>query len=153
VKNSLLQLAFGLAVLILGAAAEELLPKVLGVGFPVVLASVPVLAAGRGSILTRLVLAVVAGALEDALSGLPVMTSVSYFLAVTFLVDRLDCSRILVPLAYPCYQLWLAVWSDVTGGGVFTRLFLSVPVGAVTAMAAGWLIAKARKGAAVDEQD
>ena len=36
-KNDVLQLMFGVLALVLGAGCEELLPKALGVGFPILL--------------------------------------------------------------------------------------------------------------------
>ena len=88
-RNSFLALAFSLVVLCLGAGAEELLPKALGVGFPVLLMAAQVVAV-RWSLAAAMVFAVAAGGLEDALSSLPPMTSVSFFLLAVALVRRSD---------------------------------------------------------------
>ena len=76
--NSLLQFVFALGVLCLGGAAEDMLPKVAGVGFPVLLSAVLVMATRR-PIVPAVLFAVAAGACEDALSSLPLMTSPSTF--------------------------------------------------------------------------
>ena len=67
-RNSFLALAFSLAVLCLGAGAEELLPKVLGVGFPVLLMAAQVLAV-RWSLAAAMVFAVAAGGVITASAG------------------------------------------------------------------------------------
>ena len=151
-KNSLLQLTFGLVVLIVGAGLEEMLPKFLGVGFPILLTAVQFMSLGPFASVA-IVFAALAGATEDALSSLPLMTSVSYFLVVALLVRRLGLPRGVSVFAYPCYQLWLAVWSSGLGGGIFNRLLLSFPLGVVTSVAVGVLVCGARRGAAIDEQD
>lgn len=152
-KNNFLQLAFGGIVLILGAGLEELLPKFFGVGFPFLLSAVPFLASRRSPVAIGLALVVSAGAFEDALSGLPLMTSVSYFLILAVFCRRLDLPWTGVLLAYPCYQLWLVIWSGLPQGELFIRFLLSLPVGAVTALLTGVIIVRIREGAALDEQD
>ena len=85
---------FVLAVLVLvsGAAFEEMLPRAFGVGVPVLLAAVLSLSARQVGPFA-LAFAVVAGAVEDALSALPPMTSVSYFLAAALLLRRFGSAR------------------------------------------------------------
>jgi len=147
VNDNFRQFVFGFVALVIGAAAEEILPKFLGVGFPIVLTAVQALAAVV-TLPMAIVLAVVAGALEDALSSLPVMASVSYFILVSLSVRGVGLPRLSALLTYPCYQLWLAVWTNGPGGGIFSRLLLSLPIGGLTACVVGTLVVwMAGKGA------
>lgn len=150
-RNSLLSLAFSLAVLCIGASAEELLPKAFGVGFPLLLASVQVQAV-RGSLVSAMMFAVAAGGLEDALSSLPPMTSVSFFLLAMAFARRAELPRAVTLLTYPAYQVWLFAWTGGLGGGVFLRILVSLPVGVATAFAVGWAIRLAERRAAIGEQ-
>ena len=150
-RNSFLALAFSLAVLCLGAGAEELLPKVLGVGFPVLLVAAQVVAV-RWSLAAAMVFAVAAGGMEDALSSLPPMTSVSFFLLAVALVRRSDLPLAASLLTYPAYQVWLSAWTGGLGGGVFGRILVALPVGVATALAVGWAIRIAERRAALGEQ-
>lgn len=152
-RSNLLQLAFGLIVLVLGAGAEEVLPKFSGVGFPVLLASVQALARGFGSMPLVVAFTVLSGAFEDSLSSLSPMTSVCYFLVSALLARRLGFPRLLILLTYPCYQLWLSVWTSGLGGTLFVRLLLAVPLGAVTVAAVDAALAAAWRGGALGEQD
>ena len=68
-KNDLVQFAAFLLVLIVGAAAEDLLPHFLGVGFPLLLAALLVLAP-RLKPMNLIAFAIAAGAMEDALAVL-----------------------------------------------------------------------------------
>ena len=147
-KDNLLQTVFWLLVLVVGAALEELLPKFFGVGFPVLLATVQLAACGR----MPFALAVAAGGLEDALSSLPMMTTVSYFVLTLALVRGFGFPRAAAALTYPCYQLWRSVWTGGLGGGIFVRLLLSVPVGLLTAAVVGRAVDWLRGKAAIDEQ-
>ena len=149
--NSIVQIVFAAIALVLGAAFEELLPKFFGVGVPILLTAVLFMSARRtGSF--ALVFAVAAGVLEDSLSFLPPMTSVSAFLTAAFLTRRLGWAWPFLVLVYPCYQIWLSVWVVGIGGEIFERVLLSCPIGLTTAfvieMALDWLCRKA----AVDER-
>ena len=84
-----LAMVFGV---VLGGAAEELLPKFAGVGAPVLLSICLVGAQGR-SVFAAGLLAVAAGVFEDTLSGLPFFLSASYFLAGAVLVRFGGLSR------------------------------------------------------------
>ena len=150
-RNSLLALAFSLVVLCLGGGAEELLPKVLGVGFPVLLASVQVVAV-RGPIAAAMLFAVAAGSIEDSLSSLPPMTSVSFFLLAMAFARRAGLPAAASILTYPAYQVWLSAWTGGLGGGVFGRILVALPVGVATALAVGWAIRTAERRAALGEQ-
>ena len=133
-------------VLVLGAAAEELLPKFFGVGFPVLLAAVSPLLV-RCTRAEGLAFAAAAGAMEEALSSLPPMSGVSFFLAVAVLARRCGFPGLVSGLAYPIYQIWLSVWFASIGGGVFGRVLLAFPIGFLTAVAVqaamDWLCRKA----------
>ena len=133
-------------VLVSGAALEEVLPRVFGVGVPVLLMSALFFSVRRSGS-SALAFAIVAGAMEDVLSALPPMTSVSYFLAVALLLRRLGSARFVPAVAYAGYQVWLSVWVTSIGGDVFKRVLLACPVGLVTAFAVevtlAWLCRKA----------
>ena len=151
-RDNLIQLAFWSFVLLFGAALEELMPKFFGVGFPVLLVAVQLVACGRVPIALSVALAVGAGALEDALSGLPPMTTASYFVLVVVLVRGFGFPRAAAALTYPCYQLWLSIWAGGLGGSIYVRLLLSLPIGLLTAAAVGILVTWLNGKAAIDEQ-
>ena len=138
-------------VLVSGAAFEELLPRVFGVGVPVLLMSALVLSVRRTGP-SAFAFAVVAGAVEDILSALPPMTSVSYFLAVALLLRRLGSAWFVPAAAYAGYQVWLSIWVTSIGGDVFKRVLLACPVGLVTAFAVGVALAWLYRKAAADER-
>lgn len=138
-------------VLVTGAAAEELLPKVLGVGFPVLLTSVQFFAT-RCGLPAALAFAFAAGAMEDALSSLPTVTSISYFLCAATAVRWSGLSPLATAVTYPAYQVWLSIWMIGFGGSVYVRLLLSVPFGVVTALAVGGILAWVGRKAALGEQ-
>ena len=140
------QFVLSVLVLVSGAALEEMLPRVFGVGVPVLLATVLFLSVRPvGS--SALAVAVVAGAMEDALSALPPMTSVSYFLAAALLLRRFGSAWFVPAVAYAGYQVWLSVWVSSIGGDVFKRVLLACPVALVTAFVVDaawtWLYGKA----------
>lgn len=145
-KNEIVQFAFAAIVLVFGGAAEELLPKVLGVGFPVLLSAALVMSARR-SALEALLFTIAAGALEDALSGLPAVTSIGFF-ALAAVVCRIPWAAVPgLVLAFPLYQGWLWLWMPAFNGSIFNRLLLAFPFGALTALVTGmamvWLERKA----------
>ena len=149
--SEFVQIALAVLVLVLGASAEELLPKFFGVGFPVLLASVPFLSAHRGRP-AAFAFAAAAGAMEEVLSGLPPMAGVSFFLALAVLSRRSGFSGALATLAFPVYQIWLSIWFVGIGGGVFGRILLAFPIGFLTMLAVGVAINWLCRKAAVDEQ-
>ena len=144
---------FVLAVLVLvsGAAFEEMLPRAFGVGVPVLLAAVLSLSARQVGPFA-LAFAVVAGAVEDALSALPPMPSVSYFLAAALLLRRFGSAWFVPAVTYAGYQVWLSVWVSSIGGDVFKRVLLACPVGLVTALVVDVALAWLCRKAAVDER-
>ena len=151
VISDFVQIALAALVLVLGAAAEELLPKFVGVGFPVLLAAVPFMSVRRGRP-EALCFAAAAGAMEEAVSGLPPMAGVSFFLALAFISHGSALTWTLAALAFPVYQVWLSVWLVGIGGGVFGRVLLSFPIGFLTMLAVGAAVGALRRKAAVDEQ-
>lgn len=138
--------------LLLCAGAEELAPRIFGLGFPLLLTLVLVLSV-RGTVLSSALLAIAAGVFEDALSALPLMTSVSAFLALASLLRWSDLPRTVAILSYPFYQVWLSLWTGGFGGGVFGRLLVALPVGVLTLALAGTVIEWAARKAAIDERD
>lgn len=150
-KNRHIQLTLALIALIVGGALEEMLPKALGVGFPILLSLVQ-LTAARRTTLAMLLFALAAGAVEDAISSLPSFTSVSYFLAVAILARWANVPRVAMVFTYPVYQLWLTVWAADLQGGVFGRMLIAVPFGAITAYATVMVILFTEAKVAIDEQ-
>ena len=149
-KNSAVQFAFGFLAIILFAGAEEMLPHFLGVGFPLLLAAVQFFAV-RCTPVAMAILALAAGGAEDALSSLPTMTSVSYFLIVAVFTRWSGLPRAAAVLTYPCYQLWLLAWVSALGGGIFGRLLVSVPIGLATAAATWTALSWLAERASIDE--
>lgn len=146
-RNDVLQLVFAFLVLIVGAGGEALLPHVMGVGFPILLMAVLFLSA-RTELVPAILFAVSAGAVEDALSCLAPMTSVSYFLVLTAIVRRLGWVSPVAVCVFPCYQLWLSVW---TGGfNAFAQILIAFPIGVVTASGVRWVLAETFERAAID---
>lgn len=150
-RNSFLQLIYAVLVLVAAGAGEEFLPKFLGVGFPLLLAAV-LLMASRRSAATAIAFAVAAGGMEDAISALPLMTSVSFFVGLVAVVRVRGMSIPAALFAYPGYQLWLAVWMSGLGGGVFVRLLLSLPIGVVTVLAVHGILLTVERKAVLDAQ-
>lgn len=150
-KNSSIQFLLVMTVALLAAAAEEALPKFLGVGFPVLLTAVQMFAVSRPAAVMMFA-AIVSGALEDAISSLPMMTSISYFLAVAILTRWTDIPRSATILTYPLYHLWLWVWVADLEGGLFSRVAAALPIGVVTAMAVAAVVPWIERKVAVDEQ-
>ena len=149
-RNDFLSLLFAVVVLFVGAGAEEMLPKFLGVGVPALLAASLVMSVRRP--VEAVLFAIAAGAVEDALSSLPAMTSVSFFLSAVGLVRRAPLPKVAAILVYPAYQVWLAAWTGGVGGSVFGRALVALPLGAATVFAAEWLILLAERRAAIGEQ-
>lgn len=139
-------------MLLLGAAGEELLPKVLGVGFPILLAVVQ-LEAARKTVVEFMLFAVAAGAVEDALSSLPFLTSVSFFLLVATVIHWTSLPRAAILLTYPVYQLWLMIWVPSMQGGIYGRLLVSLPFGAVAALGIAGIVFYCERKAALDEAE
>ena len=149
--NNVVVFVLSLAVLVLGAGAETLLPKMLGVGFPVLMTAVQFMAVRRPAV-AMVLFAIAAGAMEDALCALPPATSASFFLALVAFVRWSGMPLAATLFTYPAYQAWLFVWTSSPGGGFFGRVLLALPVGIVTALAVGAALGWTERKAAVDEQ-
>lgn len=150
-KNGNLHFLFAVLALVLGAAAEELLPKPAGVGFPVLLAAVQFMAVRRAPFEMAL-FAIAAGAAEDAVSSLPVMTSVSFCLSVAVATRWLGFPRGMIALSYPLYQFWLRLWGVGLADNIFDRLLVSVPVGVVTALAVAAVLSCTERRISLDAE-
>ena len=144
--NSFTVLVMLVLTLVLGAGAETLLPKSLGVGFPVLMSAV------RRSAVAATLFAIAAGAMEDALSSLPMATSASFYLALAAFSRWSGMAGVAAVLSYPAYRLWLFVWMGGSGGGIFTHVLVAIPMGVVTACAVGLVLGWAEGKAALDEE-
>lgn len=151
VRNDLARLVFIILTLIIGAAMEELLPKYLGVGFPVLLTAVQ-FQATRGNALMMLLFAIAAGGVEDSISNLPTAMSVSYFLLLATMTRWAGLPKGLLLLAYPGYQIWLHTWYGVVAANVFNRIILALPIGVITFYVVGVALKYFGEEAAVDEE-
>ena len=147
--SSRVQFVFVLLTLVIGAAIEELVPKWCGVGFPVLLVAVQYMASRRVA-MGMAFFAIAAGAVEDALSSMPTMTSVSYFLAVAVLTRWSELPRVTTVLTYPFYQLWLKLWVSGMGGNIFQRILVSLPVGLAAAFVVTAVLGWVERKAAID---
>jgi len=145
-----LQLVLYAVALVVGGAVEELLPKCFGVGFPVLLAFA-VSVAARKSAVALVLVALAAGAFEDALSSLPTMASPCFFLAVAAAVWRTRFAKSALILSYPLYQVWLKLVVPGLDDSLVLRFLMAVPVAALMAFSAVPLFAWLERKAAVDE--
>ena len=151
VGNSVLQLLFAFGVLCIGGAAEDMLPKVAGVGFPVLLSAVLVNATRRQPV-PAVLFAVAAGAVEDSLSSLPLMTSPSVFVLAVAWMRASGMSRATALLAYPAYQAMLPIWTGGFGANMYMRILVALPVGALTLFMVCLAMVLAERRAAIGEQ-
>jgi len=151
VANSVTVLVMLVLTLVLGAGAETLLPKFLGIGFPVLMSAVQFVAVRRSAAAATL-FSIAAGAMEDALSGLPMATSASFFLALAAFSRWSGMAGVAAAFAYPAYRLWVLVWTGGPGGGIFTHVLVAVPMGVATACAVGLVLGWAEGKAALDEE-
>ena len=148
VLGSAVQFVFLALALVAGVAAEELLPKFLGVGFPVLLALSQHRASGNG-LQGAVLFSVAAGAFEDAISSLPPFTSTSFFILAAALARFANRPRMATALAYPVYHLWLAVWMPSLHGSVYGRMLAALPAGFATAFAVSAIMGFLERKAAV----
>lgn len=147
VRNNIAQLLMALVVLILCGAAEDLLPKICGVGFPCLLTAAIWGAVNRKP-LGAAIFALAAGSMEDALSVLPFASSAGFFILAAVITRLLRLRIIFTVLFYAIYQLWLWLWIGALDGGIFMRLCLAIPIALVTVVVeAAFLKYLARKAA------
>ena len=149
-RNNVARLLFSVVVWVIFVALEDMLPKVFGVGVPLLLAAAQFHAVRR-SVPAMGAFAVAAGAAEDAISSLPLLTSASYFLAVSLIARRMNIPRVAILFSYPLYQIWLTVWVSDLYGSVFSRVLVSLPVGAAVMFSAWAVLAWMERRCAVDE--
>ena len=127
-KSSVVQFAFIVLSLAVGAALEDLLPPVFGLGVPVLLG-----AAVFFAVETRapvwLIAAVAAGALEESVAALPPATAIVFFAALATAVRFFRGTLAWTFAAYPAYQIWIGLVAG--GSGAVSRIVLSLPVGAL----------------------
>lgn len=151
VSSSFIRFVFAFLTFVLGAAAEEILPKTLDVGFPVLLAAT-VFFAPRKSIALPVLFALAAGGAEDALSSLPYFTSASYFLLTAAVIHLTGLPYVIAPFVFPVYQIWLCLWAPDLSGSVFTRVLMSFPIGILTLGAVAYGLEHLARKAAIDEE-
>ncbi len=151
-KKDLIQLVIAFFTLALGGALEDLTPKMMGVGIPVLLSATVYFALNRPP-LSGMLFAVAAGAAEDALADLPFVLSVSFFTAVAGLLRGFKLSAAVAAPAFCCFQVWLWIWlGDSLNGNIFSRLFASFPLGVATLAAVYGLLRWLDRKAAVHDQ-
>ena len=150
VKNDFVQLVIGIFAIVACSAAEEMLPKVAGVGIPLLMAASAYMAMRR-RVLPAVLFTAAAGVAEDALCGLPPATSASFFLAVAALARWSEFPSGALVMAYPIYQAWLKLWTPGAHGSLYLRALAAVPAGLVAAVAVWSALAWTDRRAAVDE--
>lgn len=129
-KDDFVQFVFAVIAIVVSAAAEELLPSFFGMGLPLLLALVMVMAS-RMNVLPSVMAAVGAGAFEDALSALPPMTSVCFFVIAALLAHRKDVPRPFLIALFPAFELWTGVLFLGQIGEAFVRALAAFPLGVV----------------------
>ncbi len=135
-----------------GAALEELLPKTLGVGAPVLMSASAYFAVRRKPI-PGILFAGAAGAAEDALSSLPYATSLAWFVMMAGLLRAFKLPLFAAAPAFALYQIWLWIWlGGSLSGNVFMRMAVSIPAGVATLAATALILSIIDRKAAVDEK-
>ncbi|MCR5413163.1 MAG: hypothetical protein K6F50_00350 [Kiritimatiellae bacterium] len=151
-KRDFIQLAIAFFTLAVGGAAEELLPRLLSVGIPVLLSASAYFAVRRAPV-AGMLFALAAGAAEDALCALPYAVSIAFFAAVAALMRGFKLPLACAAPAYVVYQLWLWIWlGQDLPGNIFARMFAALPVGAATLLAVHLVLSWVDGKAAVDEK-
>lgn len=144
-KTNIVQFAFISLAIVLGSAVEDMLPPVGSVGVPLLLALAVFFATVTRTPVWVLA-AVAAGAFEEALSSQVPVASIVFFVAIAGAVRFLRMPFAWAAVAYPAYQIWLALVSP-DGAGAFGRVLMAIPVGAVVLAVAfavlSWLWRKA----------
>ena len=127
-KNNIVQFAFIVVAIVLGGALEDMLPAIGSLGFPILL-SLAVFFAVETRMPIWIMSAVAAGAFEEAICSLPPGSAMVFFAAIAVAIRFFREPVVWIAVAYPSYQVWLALVSDTAGAS--GRILLSVPVGAV----------------------
>ena len=127
-KGNLVQFAFIVAAIVLGGALEDMLPSVGSLGLPMLL-SLAVFFAFETRTPIWIMTAVAAGAFEEAVCSLPPGSAIVFFAAIAVAIRFFREPIVWISVAYPSYQVWLALVAD--GAGALGRILLSVPVGAI----------------------
>ena len=126
-KNNLVQFAFIVVAIVLGGALEDMLPPIGLLRLPMLL-SLAVFFAVETRTPIWIMAAVAAGAFEEAICSLPPGSAIVFFAAIAVAIRFFREPIVWIAVAYPSYQIWLAL---VAGGmGAPGRILLSVPVGA-----------------------
>ena len=107
---------------------EDMLPSVGSLGLPMLL-SLAVFFAVETRTPIWIMAAVGAGAFEEAICSLPPGSAMVFFAAMAVAIRFFREPVVWIAVAYPSYQIWLALVAD--GMGAPGRILLSVPVGAV----------------------
>jgi len=144
VKGNLVQFAFIVVAIVLGGALEDMLPSIGSLGVPMLLA-LAVFFAVETRTPIWIMAAVAAGAFEEAICSLPPGSAIVFFAAIAVAIRFFREPVVWIAIAYPSYQVWLALVAD--GMGAPGRILLSVPVGAaflaVALVVLPWLWRKA----------
>jgi len=127
VKNNLVQFAFIVVAIVLGGALEDMLPSIGSLGLPILL-SLAVFFAVETRTPIWIMAAVAAGAFEEAICSLPPGSAIVFFAAIAVAIRFFREPVVWIAVAYPSYQIWLALVAG--GAGASGRILLSVPVGA-----------------------
>ena len=127
-KDEFVQFVFVVIAIVVSAAAEELLPSFFGMGLPLLLALV-IAVAPRLNVLPVVMTSVGAGAFEDALSALPPMTAVCFFVIAALLARRDGFPRVFLVALFPVFELWSGMCILGPMGDVFARALVSIPLG------------------------
>ena len=127
-KGSVVQFAFIVLALAVGGALEDMLPSIGSLGLPILL-SLAVFFAVETRTPIWIMAAVAAGAFEEAVCSLPPGSAMVFFAAIAVAIRFFREPVVWIAVAYPSYQVWLALVADVAGAP--GRILLSVPVGAI----------------------
>lgn len=149
-KSEFVQFVFVLIAIVVSAAAEELLPSFAGVGLPLLLALVVAASFGM-KVLPSVMTAAGAGAFEDALSSLPPMTSVCFFVIAALVSRQSRYPRPIMLLLFPLHELWAGLCSVGPLGESFGRVLVALPLGAVATVVQRFALAWAERRAGIDE--
>lgn len=127
-KSSVVQFVFFVLVIVVGAALEDMLSLFAVVGLPILL-GVSLFAAFAADAPMWILVALGAGAMEEAVASLPPATAIVFFVAVSLMARFFREPLVWAAVTYPAYQVWLGL--IIGGPDVFGRFLASIPVGMV----------------------